>query len=367
MVMARTMQMLEIFLTVGIIFALLGFGWLLFSLAAGIVVYHSTMSTAHADIEPKSVLEAEKKTVAYSHTKDPVLMDPINEARDRWIKNQSEDLFDELSVFSRDGLRLFGYYWPRERELGKSTKIYSSKSEKGPERTVVLVHGLMDSASGMGYLAEEYHKLQWNVFVFDQRAHGKSEGNHRTMGVRESEDLALWVDLLVERNGFHNIYIHGISMGGASALLYAASKKRLSSFVRGLISDSSYSDYRGSLFRILESMVKNRFVARSITFGTNCMSILHTGVGFGKMNPEKKIHTIPVPLLLFHGQKDVLIPIVDARNLFSRSVKPADEMVVVPEAPHIGPYFYASDLYMQKIIDFARRNDLRAVSSEKLL
>lgn len=334
---------------------LLLLGWILFSVGAGIIVYHSSMSTVHAAFEPKSVLEAEKRTVAYSHTKDPLLMVPVTEGRERWEQNRIEGLFDELSLTSKDGLRLCGYYWPNDRNPDKREVQYSVKVLPVQERTVILLHGLMDSASGMNYLAETYHEYGWNVCMIDQRAHGESEGKYRTMGVREAEDLFFWVNLIAERYGSRNIYIHGVSMGGATALMYGATRRFGNAAVRGLISDSSYSDYGESLVRVLQSMVRYRIVARSIIFGANMVSIFHTGVRFGKMNPEKVTHTIPIPILLFHGQKDVLIPVGMARKLFSRAVKPSDEMIVVPEAPHIGCFFYARDLYMQKILDFVRR------------
>lgn len=338
-----------------IIPVLLLVGWLFFSLASGVVVYHSTMSTAHASFEPKSVLEAEKRTIAYSHTKDPLLIGPVTEGRERWEKNRSNGFFDELTLLSKDGLTLYGYYWPEDRTPGTHDRGYTEKLLPVQERTVILVHGLMDSASGMQYLAEAYHQNGWNVCMIDQRAHGESEGKYRTMGVLEAEDLGFWVNLIAGRYGSKNMYIHGVSMGGATALLYGANRNIRNEAVRGLISDSSYSDYGESLIRVLESMVKYRMVARSVIFGANLVSILHTGIRFGRMNPEKVTHTIPIPVLLFHGQKDVLIPVGMARKLFSRAVKPSDEMVVVPEAPHIGSFFYARDLYMQKILDFVRR------------
>ncbi len=330
-------------------------GWFLFSLAAGVIIYHSTMSTAHASFEPKYVLEAEKRTVAYSHTKDPILMDSVIEGRERWENNRREGLFDELSLLSRDGLTLCGFYWPEDRNPGTLESGYTEKLLPVQERTVILLHGLMDSSSGMQHLAEAYHNNGWNVCMIDQRAHGESEGKYRTMGVRESEDLGFWVNLVAGRYGSNNIYLHGVSMGGATVLLYGANQRIRNEAVRGLISDSSYSDYSESLIRVLESMVKYRMIAKSITFGANILSIYHTRIRFGRMNPEKVTHTIPIPLLLFHGQKDVLIPVGMARKLFSRAVKPSDEMVVVPEAPHIGSFFYAGDLYMQKIFDFVRR------------
>ena len=122
------------------------------------------MSTTPAAFETKSILEAEKKTVVYSHTKDPRLMDIVNEGRARWETYREEGLFDELSLVTHDGLSLSGYYWPAGRNPGLNRSGGPNRFSSYPERTVVLLHALMDSASGMNYLAEAYHQLGWNVF-----------------------------------------------------------------------------------------------------------------------------------------------------------------------------------------------------------
>lgn len=320
-------------------------GWLCFSLAAGFILYCSSFTTDRAGFQSKGMGKAESRSPMYAHTKEPRIMEPIEQGKERWGKRRVEGVFDVLTLRSRDGLLLSGYYWAAGL----------AEQGSGPN-TVVLAHGMMDSAAGLGYLAEEYHAIGWNVLSVDLRSHGDSEGTKRTMGVREGEDIGLWVSLLEERYKAERVFLHGISMGAAAVLLFVGHAREVPPSIRGIIADSVYARHMDVFTRLVEIAVGNRFIARSIARGASLASFFFTGVAFGKMSPARNLARIPVPILFIHGQKDTLVPIGMMREMFSSLLKPGSETVVIPEAPHIGPYFFARSLYMQKIVEFSRRN-----------
>ncbi len=208
----------------------------------------------------------------------------------------------------------------------------------------------------MAYLAEEYHGRGWNVLSINQRSHGESEGTKRTMGVRESSDLSLWTDVLISRFKAREIWLHGVSMGAAAVLLYGGNTKKIPSQIRGIIADSSFSSYEDTFFRLLKLAVGSRFLARSIIWGSSIASLVLGGVPFSAMNPQRALDRISLPVLLFHGQQDVLVPVGQVRKMLNDAVKRGAVTVVIPGAPHIGAYFYAPTLYMEKIEEFCRRN-----------
>ena len=339
------MTILFVLKIAGILAVLVSGGWILFSLAAGMVVYLTTLTTSHANLETGKLSGPEGNALMSAHTKDPRIMEPLNAAKARWFRNRDDGVFDLLSVVSRDGLQLSGYLW----------HAFGDKSRKAAQ-TVILVHGMQDSAAGLGYLAEEYHTAGWDVLSTDLRSHGESEGVRRTMGFRESEDLALWVNLLVREYGVERLFLHGISMGGSTVLLYGENCRKISGAVRGIIADSSFSRYDETFRRLLKRVVRRDFLVRSIELGASVSCFIRTGVTFGQMSPGTHIARVQVPLLLFHGQKDVLVPIAQVRDMLGEAMKHGAVSVVIPEAPHIGPYFYAPSLYMQKIGEFARRS-----------
>jgi len=337
---------MEMFLKLGLgIFFAGSLGWVLFSLAAGVIVYLSSLTTNHVSLEPKN---RESNSIIQAHTRDPAVMEPLNAAKDRWYANQDRHLFTSLSIPSADGLQLSAFYWDARTEKG---------FPKEAVRTVLIVHGMYDSAAGMGYLAEEYHARGWNVLSIDQRSHGESEGTRRTMGVREAADLGLWIGVLVSQFKAAEIWLHGISMGGAAVLLYGGRTKKLPPQVKGIIADSSFASYEDTFFRLLQLAVGSRFVAWSIVRGASAACFIMSGVSFSAMNPANMIGSLSVPVLLFHGQQDVLVPVGQVRHMLNDVVKRgAGTVVVIPGAPHIGAYFYAPLLYMEKIKEFCRRN-----------
>ena len=319
--------------------AILG-GWILFSLISGLIVYLFAMTTNHATFQPPKMMESEKKSALNAHTKDPVVMDPLNAAKEKWIEKRRNDAFAVLSVRSRDGLCLYGYY------------LASTESGPGREKTVILIHGMMDSAAGMAYLFDEYAKRGWNILAIDLRSHGESEGTKRTMGVREGEDLALWVELVAARFGAREIFLHGVSMGAVTVLSYAANAGNLPVEVRGLILDSCFASHRDTLARLLRASVRNGFIARSMVTGADLACFFSTGVSFARMETVKLVRNVSLPMLFFHGQSDVLVPVSTMWGIFEAVLKRWNEIVVIPAAPHIGTYFYAPELYMTKIMNF---------------
>ena len=311
--------------------ALLVTGWIIFSLTAGFIVYHSSQ---HKHLENNTAFE--------SHIKDPRIMDPLNSAKERWKELRGNHTLIELSVLSKENFRLSGWLWPAENN--------------GTGKTVILVHGVMDSAAGMGYLAEEYHKKNWDVLCIDLRAHGDSEGKKSTMGVLEADDLVLWVDLLVSVHKKTAIFLHGVSMGGAAVLMYGGNRSHLPDEVMGIVSDSSFASYFKAFSLLINFVVRNRFIAWSIAHGASLASYTSCGIPFAKMSPLSVVDSITVPLLFFHGENDVLVPIRTVQKMFDKAVQRTNEIVVIPEAPHIGAYFYAPLEYMDKIEQFSRRN-----------
>jgi fermentation-respiration switch protein FrsA (DUF1100 family) len=315
--------------------------WLVLSIAGGAVLYCSSFTTDHASFQPKRLRESEARSPLYAHTRDPRVMEPIAEGRERWAALRASGEIEDITILSRDGLSLAGYYWASSVEVDADAPA------------VILAHGMMDSAAGMCYLAEEYHALGWIVLAVDHRSHGESDGTKRTMGVREGEDIGAWVSWLLDRERACRIYLHGVSMGAAAVLLYAAGG--MPPAVRGLIADSAFASHGEVFERLVAIAAGNSLVAKSLSLGSSLASFVATGVSFRRMAPRRVIGRIAVPILFFHGQNDVLVPIGMVRDIFQAPLKPGSESVVIPGAPHIGPFFYARDLYMRKIREFNRR------------
>lgn len=341
-------------------------GWVLFSAVSGMVIYLSTLTRDNSELDCKKQTKNARGARRDMHLKDPKVLEPLEAAKKRWCERRNQDLIKKRTVVSRDGLRLAGYYWAAGRTISGSASgtAASGRTAGGAEeagcagapKTVVLVHAMNDSAASLGYLAEAYHSVGWNVLSIDMRAHGESEGSRCTMGVREAEDISLWVDDLVRSGYASRIYLHGESMGAAAVLLYAGRGKKTPPEVKGVIADSSYARYGDVFSRSLGQIFRSRLAVLSIRAGASLASFLCSGVSFSQMSPALAVVKTEVPLLFFHGERDSLVPLTQVHGMLHEAVRRGAISVIVPEASHAGAYFYAPDLYMQKIGEFDRRS-----------
>ena len=95
---------------------------------------------------------------------------------------QSPLEFREVTFHARDGLTLFGRF-----AAGRN------------RAAVILAHGLGSSGSDMVFHAETLARAGYGVFLIDLRAHGSSDGDTSTFGLREADDVAGAVDYLLTR------------------------------------------------------------------------------------------------------------------------------------------------------------------------
>ena len=89
-----------------------------------------------------------------------------------WVDRALERPFERVEITSRDGLRLVGRFYP---------------AENSDNRLEIFFHGWRGAAlrDGCG-AAGLTQKSGVNLLLVDQRAHGESDGNVITFGIREA-------------------------------------------------------------------------------------------------------------------------------------------------------------------------------------
>lgn len=116
---------------------------------------------------------------------------------------------EELSLEASDGVIVPVTYYA-------STKQNAS--------TVILVHGAGGDRVSVAPLAKLYLEQGWNVMTFDQRGHGDNSSDKVSFGYFEARDVECLVDYAKEELGAEKVVVHGQSMGGATAALYATTE-----------------------------------------------------------------------------------------------------------------------------------------------
>ena len=132
--------------------------------------------------------------------------------------------FREVEVESTDGIRLAGWWVPKENS----------------SRTVLLVHGWGGNKSNEQVLATApiYAQAGYSVLMIDLRAHGESAGDRRTLGYRETRDVRGALAWL-EKKGFQpeDTVLHGWSMGAATVVRSAPGTG-----VAAVVEEAGYAD-----------------------------------------------------------------------------------------------------------------------------
>ena len=91
--------------------------------------------------------------------------------------------FETVQLLTKKNISIEAWYMPVD-------------SSKG---TVIIVHGLGGNKSFLLSEAYEFRYWGFNIMLIDLRAHGNSDGNTTTLGVRESEEIKLAYDYISKK------------------------------------------------------------------------------------------------------------------------------------------------------------------------
>jgi fermentation-respiration switch protein FrsA (DUF1100 family) len=250
-----------------------------------------------------------------------------------WIKEQPLEL---IEVKAHDGLTLRGHYLPPLVPL---------------DRVVILVHGYGGVGTDLAGFAYLYHQAGFHVMMPDNRGHGKSEGNYIGFGWHDREDCLRWTEYLIARLGQESsIFLHGVSMGGATVLM--TSGEVLPPQIKGIISDCAYT----SVNAVLAYQMKRMYRLPHFPFlaMTSLLTKLKAGYFFSEASALKQVKRATVPILFLHGGADTFVPTSMVYELY-QACPTEKELVVIPNAAHAMAYFEDPDTYDTVVERFVRR------------
>lgn len=218
-----------------------------------------------------------------------------------------------------------------------------------PRGTIILLHGIGGhKESNLGFsriLADN----GFHVILYDQRAHGKSDGKYCTFGFYEKKDVSKFVDIAVAKFPSLPIGIHGASMGGAVAIQALEHDKRLKF---GIIE---------STFNTLENVVieygRGYFKFRSRWLAQRVLSKSADIAEFKPFDikPIESCKNIGQPILMVHGDMDEKIPIDFNQQNFAALQSKDKEFYVVKGAGHQNVGEIGGEQYLTKLLAFLNR------------
>lgn len=206
-----------------------------------------------------------------------------------------------------------------------------TQPEAPESRPVAIVcHGLGANRANFFSYAQILWLLDCNVFAFDFRGHGQSEGVVTTLGGREASDVVAASNWVRSQPQFANskIMLVGISMGGASVLRAAADAK-----ADAVFTESAFADLSTILDERMAGLGPLRHFASASVWLAAYMQL---GMDLGEISPRGSLAALPatVPVVLIHAGEDALIPVSHGRAL--AAARPDLTLHVIEGAGHGG-------------------------------
>lgn len=238
---------------------------------------------------------------------------------------------EALDLRTADGVCLAAWYLPGTRP---AAVVVSS----GYRRHAGEVLGI-----GVALQREGFH-----VAVYGWRGTPGSDEAAHTLGVYERQDLAAAINAMAARLGPVPIGLLGYSMGGAVSISVAADDQRVSA----VCTDSAFADPQALVGERVRSALK--VPAALVMTPVIALLARRTGARLTDFRPLLAVARIaPRPLLLIHGEDDMLVPIHHAELLYEAAGEPK-ELWRLPGVSHVGAYFADRPVYVARVISFFR-------------
>lgn len=254
--------------------------------------------------------------------------------------------YEEVWFTARDGVKLHGWYIPDPPGGGETKNV-----------TVIMGHGHAGNKEPDLEYAAFFYQAGYNVFMFDFRGHGRSEGPlGSSLGWAERYDVHGAVDFLLGR-GQSRFAAFGISMGAAILIMAAAENP----FIRAVIADSAYAH----LYRSIAAEINNAYhlpmwFSRPVGYYGWQFLAVHHGFSPRSSSPADYVARIaPRPLLLIHGGEDTLTRVENAHILFKLAGQPK-ELWIEPGVAHAQSFVSYGRAYEERVLDFLARVDWQA-------
>jgi fermentation-respiration switch protein FrsA (DUF1100 family) len=206
--------------------------------------------------------------------------------------------------------------------------------------TLLIFHGNAGNISHrLDLIARLLAALPVEIFIFDYRGYGRSEGTPGEEGIyRDALAAYQYLTRQLARPP-EKIILHGRSLGGAVAVDLATKVP-----AAGLLLESTFS--------CGADMAKEMFKILPVWWFSNI-----------KMDSETKIRNMKMPLLMIHGKNDSIVPFHLGQKLFEAAPEPK-KFVEVPGADHNDVYLAAGQNFYSAINEFVLQTVARKQQSK---
>jgi len=203
--------------------------------------------------------------------------------------------YRDIFVLSDNETKLHGWLIP------------ATTARKG---NLLFMHGNAENISTHFATVAWLTSRGYDVYVFDYRGYGKSQGQVQIDGIMR--DASAMIDYVAEHSSDNKqLIVMGHSLGAAVAI-YASAHSRYKQRIDAVVSIAAFSDYRA--------------ITRDVLARSWLTWILQWPLSLtidNSYSPEKAVLALaPTPLLIMHSPADRTVGIHHARQIFSVAQQP---------------------------------------------
>jgi len=214
--------------------------------------------------------------------------------------------FESVSLQTADGVRLSAWYVP----------------SANAKRSVIFCHGNAGNISDRLVQAKLLVGLGHNVFLFDYRGYGDSEGHPTEQGTYLDAEAAWSFLTRTKAQPPETVVLFGESLGGAVAIELASRHSP-----GALIVESTFTSFV-DIAKLHYPLLPVGFLLRY------------------RYDSLSKVPTLACPKLFIHSTDDQLVPIANARRLFAAAAPPK-EFLETPGEHNTGGFTYSPEFTSQ--------------------
>ena len=261
-----------------------------------------------------------------------------NAVKDRMLEmidRLEETPFEEVTVKSYDGLKLYGRYYDRGNPCVIEIAFHGYHG-----------HAIRDFCGG----ASIQQKGGISSILVDQRSHENSEGSSVTFGLKERYDVITWINYVRNRFGDNvRIILTGVSMGAATVLM--ACELGLPENVVGIIADCPFSSAREIIMRVTSH---KKLPVKPTYFLIKLSAKIFAGVDIEKTSAVEAVKHTKIPVLFIHGDDDRLVPYSMGKQIYEACASDNKQFLTVHGAGHGLSYFVDTYEYTKTVTDFIK-------------
>lgn len=226
--------------------------------------------------------------------------------------------------------------------------IYCSNEDSN--RWVILIHGAGGDRECVIPLAEGYLQNGYNVLTYDQRGHGDNSDGRVCFGILEKKDVEALVDYVRNEWNAEFVVVHGQSMGGQTAGLYAATE-HAGKNTDAVILDSPVPGLELFMRLMFTEDGNDEYTTEYILSCGRTYAKIVEGVDYSDGDTIEKMKDVTIPCAVILSERDQVCLPEYVEQVYD-NVASEQKVMISMDSKHIEGVIDYKEEYFSKVFEF---------------